>query len=420
MRPRGGSGCRHLRGGINDAPNGAEEDAEDMKRYQGKLSFFKIFALAAAMFAVLSPSGAAEGVAPIRLERLSRGVNASHWFAQVYDAKGYSVEHFRTFMKPEDMDLIAKSGLKHVRLSVEPEGLFRPDKPDALQPERLAELDRAIRMILDHRLAVIVDIHTYGGFLDRLADDDAHLAAVAKFWESLAGHLKRYDPDWLYLELLNEPQLRDGARWQTVLETLAAAARRGAPEHTLLLSGKAYSGIPELLELKPLADRNAVYVFHFYEPGVFTHQGATWSYPPWKDLRALPYPADPEILAASDASADGGEARKELERYGGERWNANRIASLIQSAADWARKHDVPLICDEFGVYAEFAPPESRLRWIADVRKTLERAGIGWTMWDYAGGFRLVRPRAEGELRLDDGIAEALGLTPLETSVGDD
>ena len=52
-----------------------------------------------------------------------------------------------------------------------------------------------------------------------------------------------------------------------------------------------------------------------------------------------------------------------------------------------------------------------RLRWLADVRAALERHGIGWAMWDYAGGFGVaVREQGGAAARLDPETAAALGL----------
>ena len=48
------------------------------------------------------------------------------------------------------------------------------------------------------------------------------------------------------------------------------------------------------------------------------------------------------------------------------------------------------LTCNEFGVYRNAANPEDRARWITDVRTALEKNQIGWTMWDYSGGFGVV------------------------------
>ena len=36
------------------------------------------------------------------------------------------------------------------------------------------------------------------------------------------------------------------------------------------------------------------------------------------------------------------------------------------------------------------SPPDDRVAWLRDVRTALERHRIGWTAWDYAGGFGIV------------------------------
>jgi hypothetical protein len=53
--------------------------------------------------------------------------------------------------------------------------------------------------------------------------------------------------------------------------------------------------------------------------------------------------------------------------------------------------------------------PVHRARWVADVRTALERHGIGWTLWDYAGAFGIVTKEA-GQTRSDEPLLRALGL----------
>ena len=48
-------------------------------------------------------------------------------------------------------------------------------------------------------------------------------------------------------------------------------------------------------------------------------------------------------------------------------------------------------------------------QWISDVRTTLERHGMGWTMWDYSGGFGVVT-KSGGKTLPDETTLHALGL----------
>ena len=81
----------------------------------------------------------------------------------------------------------------------------------------------------------------------------------------------------------------------------------------------------------------------------------------------------------------------------------------MDSAAAWGKQHNVPLLCNEFGVYRAYASPQDRAAWISDVRTALERYGVGWAMWDYSGGFAVV-VKKDGQALPDELTIKALGL----------
>jgi len=82
----------------------------------------------------------------------------------------------------------------------------------------------------------------------------------------------------------------------------------------------------------------------------------------------------------------------------------------IDAAAAWGKDRNVPLICNEFGVYRQHSPQDSRMRWIHDVRTALENDGIGWAMWDYRGGFGVVWKKDGEPAQVDEKVVAALGL----------
>jgi hypothetical protein len=347
------------------------------------------------------------GVAFARLARLRRGINLSHWFAQS-PGGDYSAAHLQTHTTARDVALIRRVGFDHVRFTVEPSPLFDEANPSQPNAEYLAQLDRALDTLLASGLAVIIDIHPTDEFKLRLRTDDHFVAAFADFWRALASHVAARDPERLFLEILNEPMVEDPYRWMGIQARVAAAIREGAPRHTIIASGARWSSVDQLLLLEPLADRNVIYNFHFYDPHTFTHQGATWGAEFWPYLKNVPYPSSPEAVAALPP-VERESARAALKHYGEERWDAEHIDKMIALAADWARRRGVPLTCNEFGVYRNFSPPADRARWLADVRTALERHGIGWTMWDFAGGFA-VAPRKDGVPTPDPQTLAALGL----------
>jgi endoglucanase len=346
------------------------------------------------------------GVAASRLARLRHGINLSHWFAQAQD---YSKAHLETHTTAEDIALIKTIGFDHVRFTIEPAPLFNWEDPTKLKAEYLKYLDNALDVMLAQGLAVIVDIHPSDEFKLRLNSNDRQIEAFGKFWRALAQHLSPRDPERVFLEVINEPMVEDGYRWFGLQGKLIAAMRAGAPQHTIIAAGHRWSGLAELLFLQPYADRNIIYTFHFYEPFAFTHQGATWAGANLPFYRNIPYPSSPESVMKVLATIEDEPARYNLLRYGEDRWNAARIDHEISMAAAWAAKYQVPLTCNEFGSFRNFAPPADRAVWIADMRTVLEKYGIGWTMWDYAGGFGVVN-KVNGHATPDAEVVKALGL----------
>ena len=341
-----------------------------------------------------------------RAEKLKRGINASEWFAQVYDKRGYTPEHFQAWTTADDIALIKSMGFDHVRLSVNPQPMFTAREPNKIPADYLTSLDAAVKMILDHGLAVVIDLHPESDFKARLAKDDDFVEQFADFWRALAEHYATWDAERVFLEIMNEPEFTDRYRWLGVQVKLAAAIREGAPAHTIIAAGARWSDDDDLVFQEPLHDPNIIYNFHFYEPHIFTHQGATWGEYYWHWLRGVRYPSTAERMAAL---VPGEVDRLQVIRYGRDHWDAARIESEMKQAAEWARRRGVPLVCNEFGVYRDYADPQDRAAWLHDVRTALEHNGIGWAMWDYSGSFGVVTKK-DGKAVADDGVLKALGL----------
>jgi len=369
------------------------------------LSTLFLFALATAPLLAQDSS-----LAHRRAAHLRYGINLSEWFAQVYDPKGYAKEHFETWTTAQDIALIKAMNFDHVRLSVNPQPMFRHNEADRIPADYLAYLDAAVKMILDQGLAVILDIHPESDFKQKLVADDSFVEQFEDFWRAFARHYSSTNPDLVFFEILNEPEFRDRYRWEGVQSRLAAAIREGAPAHTIIAAGANWSADNELLFIEPLHDPNIIYNFHFYDPHIFTHQGATWTTNFQHYLADLPYPSTPENVRAAANLVPDAANRLAAIRYGFDRWNSARIDTEFDQVAAWGKRWNVPLTCNEFGVYRKTANPQSRAAWLSDVRTSLEKHNIGWTMWDYSGGFAVV-VKQNGQSQVDDLTVRALGRT---------
>jgi aryl-phospho-beta-D-glucosidase BglC (GH1 family) len=345
-----------------------------------------------------------------RVARLRHGINASEWFAQVYDKRGYTREHFQSWTTADDVVLMKSMGFDHVRLSVNPQPMMANHPPDEISTEYFGYLDAAVKMILDQGLSVVIDLHPDSDFKSQLAKGDSFVQEFADFWRALAEHYSTWDAERVFFEILNEPEFTDRYRWYGVQARLAATIRERAPRHTIIAAGARWSNDDELVFLEPLRDRNVIYNFHFYEPHIFTHQGATWGAYFWHWVKGLHYPSSPESAAKVAAGVPDAVDRLAVIRYGQDHWDAMRIDADITQVAEWAQHNQVPVVCNEFGVYRAYADPNDRAAWIRDVRTALERHGMGWTLWDYSGSFGVVTKK-DGRSVPDELTLRALGLT---------
>lgn len=367
--------------------------------------------LAFVIFTHVSTAGVVAQEKPVnlaaRFAHLRHGINLSHWFSQ---AANYSKTHLETHTTAQDIALIRSLGFDHVRFPIEPAPLMSdtPD-PSILNTTYLSYVDAALDMMLAAGLAVVIDIHPSDEFKLRLSRDERSIEAFGKFWRAFATHLSRRDPELVFLEVLNEPMVEDPYRWYGIQGKLIASIRAGAPNHTIIAAGHRWSALAEMLFLEPYADNNIIYNFHYYEPFAFTHQGATWAGPNLPFYKNVPYPSSPDaVKPLLDTIADD-PARYNLLRYGEENWNAQRIDRELGAAAAWAAKHHVYITCNEFGAFRKVVKPADRVAWLQDMRTALEKNGIGWTMWDYGGGFSVVN-KTNGQAQADADVVKALGL----------
>jgi endoglucanase len=337
-----------------------------------------------------------------RVQHLQHGINLSEWFAQVGD---YSQARLRSYTTLADVDRVAKMGFDHVRISIDP-AVFCYDFPwTNCAPVQV--LDEVVARSLSRNLAVIIDIHPTSEYKKAIATSDDSVDRFAILWSRIARHFASSDPDKLFFEVMNEPEAPDTYRWIGVQLRAADAIRHNAPNHTIIVAGSRYSDIDNLFRLPEFADRNLILNFHYYSPHTFTHQGATWGSSYWVGMHNIPFPSDK--LGTEDVGAASDEARWQMLQYKLGHWDPQRISEEIGFAADWARQRHVPLTCNEFGVFRNHSDPRDRIAWLTATREALEKNHIGWTMWDYRGGFGVVTVKG-GEVTEDPQVLKALGL----------
>jgi endoglucanase len=322
----------------------------------------------------LSAVSAHAAVPAKRLQVLSRGANISTLFERKVDLK-------------IELRRIAADGFTHVRVFVVLESLN--------DPSYLANLDRLVSETAKLRLAIIVCMISREHELkDGAGPDLADLWVAA--WKTLGGRYRASSPEQFFPELANEPNIHDQAIWSSIQSRLHDTVRGLLPQHTILLTGSPLSMTWSLPETIESGDEDVLYTFHLYQPMLVTHQGADWL-PSYRPFRGLAYPPNADNIRMMT------NPRTQAELTGFARDGKTIMQREVDHAAAWSESHHVPLVTTEFGIYSA-ASPLTRAAWLREARTRLEDAHIGWTVWEYAGGFGVAPLTPHSMLR------QALGL----------
>lgn len=302
----------------------------------------------------------------------------------------------------EDIQLIKAMGFDFVKLIVNPEPLMTGSHLDESKKEYLHQF---VELAANEALPVVVCLHPEWEFKTRILSDPVEFERFLGFLQETAEFLaNEWSPGQLALQLMTEPG-GNRLNWNDLQPRMWRIVRRVMPEHTLILAGDQVGKIDGLVTTIPVNDANVMYSFTFYDTFVLTLQGAEWVTPQlWSHLGAIPYPSSPEIIAECKQRildripADPPDWRHAGEgmllEYGNARWNKQKIAGEVRKLVDWNMSHGggLRIWCAEFGCYQRTIDPESRYRYLKDVRETFEENRIGWAYWSYNETLTIMTP----------------------------
>jgi len=184
----------------------------------------------------------------------------------------------------EELGLIKTIGFDHIRILVEPGQLFDFSKPAAIEGKSLDALDKIVGDCVTLRMRVILAIALdEDRFKNKLGSDDGFAGQFTSFWRTFASHYSKpqFSPALIFFEIKNEPGLNENdltdAKWSELQANLVAVVREAAKQNTIIATGAQKSDLMGLLALPPLPVDHVIYLFHYYEPYSFTHQGETWN-----------------------------------------------------------------------------------------------------------------------------------------------
>lgn len=256
---------------------------------------------------------------------------------------------------------IAQAGFDSVRLPIR----WTTDRAQTTAPYTIDadflinRVQWAVDQALANDLTIVINMHHYEEiYANPYAEKERFLA----IWAQVATHFKDYPNDTVVFEILNEPHGNLTATiWNEFLADAHAIIRQSNPHRTIMIGSAEWGGLAAMNQLILPDDNNLIFTVHYYEPFLFTHQGAEWVEP-------TPPPCNVRWLGTAQETAF--------------------IRQRLDEVATWAQQHnDIHVYVGEFGVYKSCSDPEDQARWVNFIARESEARGFSWAYWEFNAGF---------------------------------
>jgi len=274
-----------------------------------------------------------------------------------------------------DIDILYNKGIRDIRLPIAFEYQFKIKSKKRF----LKDLIKIVKHIKKKDMTLIVC------YFDASLDKDSNYTnvdIVKNNWRSISKKLKKYSK-YVYYELVNEPNLYP-VQWDAMVHEVVSEIRKEDQDTKILIGATNYNSIYELSRKTPFPYKNIVYIFHFYEPFVFTHQGADWIGNQTKTVD-IPYPYDSISMPSMNLKAVGTSGEINYKDYK-DMASKTALGDKIDIVAKWAKDQQVELWCTEFGSINSIAP-EYRRQYFKDVIEVFKARNIKCYLWEYKGNF---------------------------------
>jgi endoglucanase len=364
-----------------------------------KIIYFVLILLLSASLA------AAESLAQKRAARIGLGMNLSYldnyWL-------GTKAKNFSDFVKASEAAKrekmfadIAAAGFKTVRIPVNFGAWASLKAPFKWEnQEGLKTADLFVKWALANDLNAIIDLHHTE--FDGTIPGAATTGRIVWLWQEIAARYKNTDPERVFFELRNEPHDIAAQDWRAQAVEIIKAVRKLAPNHTLIVGFHDWNSRAALIDSETFADRNIIYTFHYYDPFIFTHQGATWAGEGLPELKNVPFPAvEGKIEVPETARGKWVESLiKSYEKDSG----AEKIFADLKAAKDWSEKRSAPIFLGEFGSYGKYPSMADRCRHARIIYSALGKLNIPNAWWEWDGGFNMFE---KGTTKISDCMRKA-------------
>lgn len=283
------------------------------------------------------------------------------------DPRGVEYSYGRLLsLEKEDFVRAAEVGINTLRCAISHSDLEEPDQPGVYKDLGFNRVTELIEWCDEVDIDVILDIHNAlgreGGGDPRLWQEESFQDRFCNVWAEIARRYKD-NPRVVAWEPINEPEPRhveDWAErygvWNRLAKRCTDAIRAIDTTKPIIINSIEYANAAAFEGLEPTGDDNSVYSFHWYAPSEFHCQLRPWM----KDRNTYHYPGE----------------------FQGRYWDRTTILEDWQLPLDFAKKHNVPLFCGEFGCVGD-TPEMEDMVWLLDIISAFDENNIGWTYYHY-------------------------------------
>ena len=258
---------------------------------------------------------------------------------------------------------IASRGFETVRLPVRFSNHAQTTPPFTLDSDFLARVEEVVDSALAANLRVILDLHHYSDTQGNIfAQPAEQTQRFTEIWRQIAQRFASYNDDSLWFELLNEPH--ENLTHQNLLDVInpaLAAVRDTNPTRPVVIGGENFSNINTLEDLPLPNDAYIIATFHYYDPFLFTHQGAFF------------------INPVPPVGVDFTEADRE------------QLALDVEKAQNFMQNTGIPLFLGEFGAFDTISITD-RAEYYQAVSSSFNAIDIDGCPWAYTNTFPMRDP----------------------------
>ncbi|SDW08759.1 glycoside hydrolase family 5 protein [Paenibacillus sp. CF384] len=323
-------------------------------------------------------------------KQLGRGVNLGNALEAPIEGQ------WGVILQESYFKTIKDTGFETVRVPIKWSAHAEAEAPYAIDANFVERIDWVIDQALKQGLNVVLDMHNFD---EIYPNPDEHEARFLALWKQISARYKEL-PGNVYYELLNEPHgSLSWSKWNRMLKKALDTIRIEDQWHTVIIGSVNWSNYADLASLDiPDNEQNVVVTFHYYDPFLFTHQGAEWGGPEVGTIGVTWPGPPPQSLEPIEAAKQVQWVNDWFEDYNRQPVESNpagpqSIVEAFDKVDNWAKEHHRPIYLGEFGAYSKADMP-SRARWTTFVREEADRRGFSWAYWEFSSGFGVYDPIA--------------------------